>query len=248
MNSAARTSIFCAVWHGDPKRWDLLRGHAANVARQTVPVETIYVFDGGDLPPDGLAARCIAVKESLTVYQAWNVALSIVSTPFVMNLNLDDRLAPDAVAVLESELLKGAILAGGDWNVCYSPEDTDAVKPCYPAERLPCVGEWPLKRGTRARLGSGTGERGTFGPACMWQMEAHLGNPRYPWRLKDGTLIRSAGDIAWWIHLNQKFSKRLVRVPVIIGNYHSHPEDQAEFRVRGADELKLMDERGVSRL
>lgn len=100
MDSAARTSIICAVWHGDPNRWELIRGHAANLASQTVPVEPIYVFDGGDLPPNGLAAHCISVNESLTIYQAWNVALSIVRTPFVMNLNLDDRLAPDAVTVL----------------------------------------------------------------------------------------------------------------------------------------------------
>jgi len=174
MNPAARTSIICAVWHGDPNRWDLIRGHAANLARQTVPVEPIYIFDGGDLPPDGFAARSVSVKESLTIYQAWNVALSLTATPLVMNLNLDDRLAPDAVALLENQLLQGAMFAGGDWNICYSQEETDLVKPCYPAEQLPFVKDWPPAPGTRARLGSGT-SGGMIGPACAWRIEAHIG-------------------------------------------------------------------------
>jgi hypothetical protein len=34
-------SVICAVWHGDENRAALLKGHAANLARQTVPVEPI---------------------------------------------------------------------------------------------------------------------------------------------------------------------------------------------------------------
>ena len=101
MKPLPRTCVICAVWHGDPERQALLRGHVENLARQTVPVEPIYVFDNGDEPPDWLNARAISVKEPLTIYQAWNVALSLVSTPLAMNLNLDDRLAPDAVEMLE---------------------------------------------------------------------------------------------------------------------------------------------------
>ena len=91
------TSVLCAVWHQDPERCNLLRGHAANLAAQTVPVEPIHLFDGTDEPPDWLAGRKIAMREDVTIHQAWNVGLSLVSTPLVMNLNLDDRLAPDAV-------------------------------------------------------------------------------------------------------------------------------------------------------
>ena len=101
-----RTSIICAVWSGDAKRHELLRGHVENLARQTAPIEPIYVFDGSDEPPPWLEARSVCVKEPLTIYQAWNVALSLVATPLAMNLNLDDRLAPDAVEMLELELLK----------------------------------------------------------------------------------------------------------------------------------------------
>jgi FkbM family methyltransferase len=109
------TTVICAVWHGDPNRHDLLRAHFANLARQTVPIEPIYVFDGGDSPPPWLEAKTISVGQPLTIYQAWNAGLSLVSTPLVMNLNLDDRLATNAVEIMESSLLsENAAAVGGD--------------------------------------------------------------------------------------------------------------------------------------
>ena len=240
----AKTSVICAVWHGDPKRHDLLRGHAENLARQTAPVDSIYVFDGGDEPPDWLQARSVSLREKLTIYQAWNVALSLVATPLAMNLNLDDRLAPDAVDFLENQIRRsGAIAAGGDWKVCYSQADTDAVVPCYPADRLPYVADWPPKAGTVTRLGSGTGHRGTLGPATIWRMDAHLAVPRYPWRFRDGSLLEGSGDLAWWrllMGVNPKF--KVIQLPIVIGNYFSHPAEQAEFRI--PDERALLGDPG----
>jgi hypothetical protein len=239
VNPLARTTVFCAVWHMDPKRFELLGGHAANLGRQTVPLECIYVFDGGETPPPWLKARTVSMRDPLTIYQAWNIALSLVATPLAMNLNLDDRLAPDAVELLEREVQRtGAIMVGGDWKVCYSQAETDAVESCYPAQRLPFVPDWPPRPGTRTRLGSGTRERsGTYGPATIWRMDAHIGAPRYPWRLSEGTPIRAAGDLAWWFLLSQKPNVRMVSLPIVIGNYHSHPQDQAEFRTRGEEAL-----------
>jgi FkbM family methyltransferase len=241
----ARTSVFCAVWHGDPNRAELLRGHAANLARQTVPVDPIYVFDGGDEPPSWLEGRIVSVREKLSIYQAWNVALSLVATPLAMNLNLDDRLAPDAVQFLELQILRtGAAVAGGEWKVCHSQQETDDVSPCYPADQLPYVSDWPPRRGTRTRLGSGTHERSTLGPATIWRMEAHIGIPRFPWRLRDGTLLQCAADLAWWQLLGTNPKLKMLAIPVVIGNYHSHPEGQAEFR--SPDERPLFNDPGVS--
>jgi FkbM family methyltransferase len=243
----ARTSVFCAVWHKDPQRHELLRGHAENLARQTVPVDPIYVFDGGDEPPPWLEGRAITVREPLSIYQAWNVALSMVATPLAMNLNLDDRLAPDAVQFLEHHILRtGAVLAGGEWKICYSQQETDDVVPCYPAEQLPFVAGWPPKPGTLTRLGSGTRNRGTFGPATIWRMEAHIGMPRFPWRLLDGSLIHAAGDLVWWETLTTNPKLKTLKIPVVIGNYHSHPGEQAEFRT--PDERPLLADPGISPL
>jgi FkbM family methyltransferase len=237
-----RTTVICAVWHGDPDRWELLRGHQQNLQALAAPVDAVYVFDGGDRPPDWLIGKAISVQQSLTLYQAWNVALSMVETPLVMNLNLDDRLAPNAVGTLEVALLrtKGAAAVGGEWRVCYSQQETDAVRPVSAAWELPYVNEWPPAAGTVTRLGSGSGDRGTFGPAVMWRMDAHLRAPRYPYRMEDGTLLRAAGDSAWWRLLRDELGHKLVRLPQVIGNYHSHPGQQAEFKPNAIDEKALL--------
>jgi hypothetical protein len=244
----AQTSVICAVWSGDPKRGDLLRGHMANLARQTVPVEPIYVFDNNDKSPPWLKGRAISVRENLSLYQAWNVALSLARTTFVMNLNLDDRLAIDAVEQLETALApQDAALIGGEWNITYSQKETDAIDRCYPAEFLPGVPDWENRApGIRTRLGSGTGEQGTYGPAVMWRLDAHIGAPRYPWRFPEGTVIRSAADAAWWLVLAKHLNKRLLRLPVVIGNYHYHPKEQAQYRALPQDEIALIEQLGVS--
>ncbi len=235
-----RTTVICSVWHGDPDRWALLRGHQVNLRAQQVPVEMIYVFDGNDCAPEWCTGRSAAVREPLTIYQAWNVALSMVNTPFVMNLNLDDRLAPDAVKLLETALLQeGAAAAGGDWAICYDQAATDAVRPSYPCDERPFLPHWPPVAGSVTRLGSGTGHRGTFGPAVMWRMSAHMRAPRYPYRMEDGTLLRIVGDAAWWMFLAGT-GQKLARVPRVLGNYHSHPGQQAEFRPGTVNELDLL--------
>ena len=242
-----RTSVICAVWSGDPERLERLRGHRDNLARQTVPVAPIYVFDSGEQPPDWLDAQGVTVKTPLTVFQAWNVALSLVETPLVMNLNLDDRLAPDAINILEAELSGyGATCAGGEWKVCYSQEETDDVRPCYPADELPFVADWPPQPGTLTRLGSGTRERTTLGPATIWRVNAHIGAPRYPWRFKDGTPIRHLGDAAWWEEMRTNPAFKLIALKRVIGNYYSHPDEQSEFRA--PDQAALFRELGVSLL
>jgi hypothetical protein len=242
----ARTSVICAVWHGDADRMRLIEGHADNLARQTVPVEPVYIFDGSDEPPAGIRGRKVVAHENLSIYQAWNVGLAMVATPFVMNLNLDDRLAPDAVEVLENTLVReDAALVGGDWKICYSQEETDAVSAVFPAEQLPFVSAWPPPTGTRTRLGSGTAERGTLGPATMWRVDSHIGAPRYPWRFPDGTIVKVIGDTCWWTLVTQHLKKKAVRIADVIGNYHSHPNEQAEFR-GPSNEIALMNALGVN--
>jgi len=228
VNLLPRTTVICAVWHGDPDRFDLLEGHMVNLDKQTHPIDRVYVFDGGDTPPQDLKGQVLITHDKLSIYQAWNLALSMVQTPYVMNLNLDDRLAPDAVEVMENALDTGSDLVGGDWKICYTQEETDAVRSSFPANLLPFVPAWP-PAGNLTRLGSGTGSRGTYGPACMWRTNLHQNLARYPYQFGDGTLIRVIGDAVWWRLLLQN-KKKIQRVERIIGNYYSHPQNQAEFR------------------
>ena len=223
-------TVICAVWSKDARRRALVRGHRDNLRAQSRPVHVIYVFDGGDTPPADLDAETIVSSHDLTIYQAWNLALARVTTPLVMNLNLDDRLAPDAADQLAGHITQeDAVLAGGDWRICYSQDETDAVRPCFPAAELAFSGTCPPQAEADRRLGSGTGERLTFGPAVMWKMAAHITVPRYPWRLNDGTLIRTVADGAFWSILGHLGAK-LSRLPLVVGNYHFHPQEQAEYR------------------
>jgi hypothetical protein len=225
-------TVFCAVWHQDPRRRELLLAHRENLRRQSIPVEVLYVFDGGDVPPEDLKAQTIVAGSPLTIYQAWNLALAAVRTPLVMNLNLDDRLALDAVEKLADHLkADDAVLAGGDWRICYSQEETDAVGLCQAVAEIPFSLTCPPAIESPRRLGSGTGERLTFGPATLWRVAVHTKITRYPWRLQDGTLIKSVADAVFWSILSRMGAK-LTRLPMVIGNYHFHPHEQAQYRVQ----------------
>lgn len=238
------TTVYCAVWHKDEKRHDLIRAHRANLARQTRPVKVIYVFDGGDPPPADLDADLVCCSQNLSIYEAWNVALTVCRTPFVMNLNLDDRLAPNAVEHMEAELMaQQADLIGGDWKICFTQEDTDRVQPVYSANTLPFLPAWPPEHGRETRLGSGSGDRGTYGPATLWRMEVHTRIPRYPHRTVDGMRILSVSDAVFW-HMLKVLGMKLARTPMIVGQYYSHPESQAEFRA--ANEMEEIVKRNIS--
>jgi tetratricopeptide (TPR) repeat protein len=243
-----KTTVICAVWHKDQNRDQLLRAHRENLARQSRAVEIIYVFDGGDRPSIDLKARTVTVDECLTIYQAWNVALSLVTTPYVLNLNLDDRLNFDAVEIMEKIINEDVSigLIGGDWKICFDQESTDCVRKCYPATVHEVTVDWPPVLNRTTRLGSGDGNRGTYGPACMWRMDLHRFLPRYPWRLNNGEKIKVVSDAVWWSTIKTKTNYKLHRQNLIIGNYHSHPDVQAEFRYKDSDEIGLVNSIGVS--
>ena len=127
-------------------------------------------------------------------------------------------VAPDAVELLEGILMReNAALVGGEWKICYSQQETDAVIRAIPLTNLPFARSGRLNPGTRTRLGSGTGERGTLGPATMWRMDTHIGVPRYPWRFPDGSLVKVIGDSCWWTLVTQHLKKKAVGWPTSSG-------------------------------
>ena len=60
---------------------------------KATPFETTWFYvasnDGGDHAPADMKGQIITSQQQLSIYQAWNHALSTVRTRFVMNLNLD---------------------------------------------------------------------------------------------------------------------------------------------------------------
>jgi hypothetical protein len=242
---ASSTTVFCAIWHKDPNRWALAKGHQDCLDAQTVPVARVYVLDGGDEAPAWLKGTILRFQEPLGIYEAWARALEAVGTPYVMNLNLDDRLNPDAVALFEKALDAGTDLVGGDWRICYSQDETDLVGPSQCSEEVPFHPEWPPVPGRTVRLGSGTGERGTFGPATAWRMALHRDLGPYPSAFSDGSAVRVIGDALWWRRVLDG-QRKVLRLPVIVGRYHSHPGDQAEFRNPATDEVEKLTRIGLA--
>ena len=116
-----------------------------------------------------------------------------------------------------------------------------------PSDARPFFPDWPPVPNRETRLGSGTGQRGTYGPATAWRASLHQQLPHYPFRFKDGSPVRIIGDAVWW-DLLQKMGCRLVRLPWIIGHYHSHPDGQAEFRNPAESEHLKLAEIGIQLL
>jgi len=241
----ATTTIFSFVKHSKQNIEISLKGHQDNLDKLTSPIECVYVFDGGMSAPGWLKGKILETNISLNVYEAWNLAISAVRTPFIMNLNLGDRLNADSIEVLEEALNSGLELVGGDWKICYSQEDADDTDHCHSARDLPFLETGLSVAGTATRLGSGTGERQTFGPSCLWRIELHQHLPRYPYRFADTSYIEEVGDVIFWAHL-QKKGCRLGRIPTIIGNCNAHIEGFADSRLRSDEELQKVMTLGVS--
>ena len=174
------------------------------------------------------------------------MALSLVATPLAMNLNLDDRLAPDAVEMLELELLKNrAVAAGGEWKICYSQAETDRGRTLLSGPSP------PLRAGLAAQAGHAHAPRQRDG-------QPRHARPRH--HMADGGAYRNAplslASARWNAAARRRRSRlvaaserdnpnfKVLAVPMVIGNYHSHPEGQAEFR--HADERALLGDPGVS--
>jgi len=161
-----------------------------------------------------------------------------------MNLNLDDRLATNAVELLVgTACASSAVLVGGEWLVCF---DNSHLEEPFKAPILTASEyepDWPPKPRDRLRLGSGTGERGTFGPATLWNSKA-IGKC-YPSHFADGSIIKSIGDALFW-NMFQQRNLRSIRLPILIGKYFSSPSDQAEFRAN--EDAELLKRYGVSNL
>lgn len=227
-NADAEVTVFCAVWHRQRNKLDWLASHYANLRGQTIPVRMIYIFDAADTPPDWLDADVYVFSEPLAIYEAWAAASAFCTTPWLMNLNIDDRLATNATELLlGAARASSALLVGGEWTIEFDTTHLDQPFTAPLAGETQFIPDWPPRAATGLRLGSGTGERGTFGPATLW-CAGRLGK-FYPSTFGNGEPIRSIGDTIFWSLLQNRDLRR-VRVPIVIGRYLSEPGEQAEFR------------------
>ncbi|NVK14364.1 MAG: glycosyltransferase family 2 protein [Rhodobacteraceae bacterium] len=228
-------TVFCAVWHKQEDKLELLRSHWENLKAQSIPVEPCYIFDNGDQAPDWLKAPWHSFSEPLTIYEAWAAGAALARTRYVMNLNMDDRLATGAAQELaETAMVTKSALIGGDWLISFDRGHLARDFPVTGYTDTQFAADWPPRPCEGLRLGSGSGERGTYGAGTMWDLE--MVGKWYPTYFSNGEPVLSIGDAIFWKVLKDKQLK-LTRLPRIIGRYYSDPNAQAEFRPHKDNEL-----------
>ena len=235
-NAASFVTLFCAVYHRDENRHALIEEHLENIKSQSLPVEPIYVFEAGDQPSSAAKPYSIVSPCRLSIYQAWHTAMGHSNKKLLINLNLDDRLCPDAVARMSSYFdSDDVMLVGGEWVIANQVAKSDQLRNIS-IEETYFDPTWPPKTrsftrpGENLRLGSGMGERGTYGPATMFRRSLIEELP-YPLKFGNGELVESIADSLWWSLIKRKYPGGAIRIPEIVGIYHSDPSSQAEFRV-----------------
>ncbi|AUQ75732.1 hypothetical protein [Phaeobacter piscinae] len=221
-------TVFCAVWHKQPNKLELLRSHWENLKAQSIPVEPCYIFDNGDVAPDWLEAPWHSFDAPLTIYEAWSAATALAQTNYIMNLNMDDRLATNAVqTMVATAAATKSALVGGEWLVSFDESHLEQDFVVEDLWKTNFIADWPPKAQADLRLGSGTGERGTYGPATLWNLK-QVGQ-WYPSYFGNQMPIKSIGDSIFWQMLANKKCK-ITRIPMIVGRYYSDEDSQAEFR------------------
>jgi hypothetical protein len=233
MNTRVSTTVICSVYSQDPHKLALLRGHMENLDKQSIPVDRIYVFEQGDQPPEWLSGTHVSVSRATTIYEAWNLAILLSKSPFIMNLNLDDRLNSDAVSLMQAMMsLDEVKIVAGEWEIKFSQAECDQTSVCGNPAGIKVRDSWPPEnRGERLLLGSGLSRPGTLGPATLWRREVHDHIGAYPYQDRTGSRERKICDLWFWRAIGRAYgSGAVARLPFLIGNYHSNPAFQAEFR------------------
>ena len=240
-------SALCAVWSQDKNRWNLMESHLENLLSQSVNCTPIYILECGDRPPSEFEKYCHIIDRRLSIYEAWEKGIQFADTDLVMNLNLDDRLRLNAVELLRVPFQDEKIMCvGGEWHVRFNLNETASYSFVESIGNYDFAPAWPpvpLDTG-KLRLGSGTGERGTYGPATMWRKSLFTELP-YPTRFGNGDLIESIADAVFWHLVKNRDPSSIVRIPLVVGDYLSSPGSQAEFRV--ANEHEKLSVHGLGR-
>jgi hypothetical protein len=229
-------TVFCAVWSKDPNRWQLLEDHHTNIQSQTLKKKScLYILEAGDNPPPSIEKQInyITTVGTLSIYEAWNIAIQNILTPIAMNLNLDDRLFNNALELIYDYFnTHECDLVGGEWLISKSQELTKSYlrefDPTTKTSSIEIARSWPpITCDALLKLGSGRGDsRSTYGPATAFRIN---GSINFPHQFNSGEQITSVGDAIFW----QAIASRggiLKRLDNFIGIYHTHPNEQAEFR------------------
>jgi len=151
---------------------------------------------------DGISVEILEFKDRINIYEAWNEAIKICNSDYVINFNTDDRLYSDALAIYQSFCKQHP-----DIDIFYSPCDITDDKehknkigvynwPEYSHEvlsRICICGPFPmLKRGSIEKAG--------------------LFDVRYP----------HSADYEMWLRMSF-MGMKFFRIDQFLGSYYKNP-------------------------
>lgn len=115
-------TIICSNFNSN--RW--IDGYLSSVNNQTLREFSIIFVDASSTDDsvetiekfkfrDGISSSIIKCPTRINIYEAWNLGIKNARTEYVMNLNTDDRLLPDGLAIYKNSIDKY------DADVIYGP-------------------------------------------------------------------------------------------------------------------------------
>lgn len=174
---------------------------------------------------EGIHAEIIECDSRVPVYTAWNMAIQKSTTPYVVNVNTDDRLFPAGLLTYvglantfpEADVIYGGYILVEDEN--HSRPRTISIPPPHSHEQLlqHCYcGPFPLlKKSTLVKDG--------------------LFNPKY----------HISGDYEMWLRLS-KNGRNFVNVPQPMGSYYWNPTGISTNQEQHQEHLRQNEEfRGI---
>lgn len=188
-------------------------GYCEALNKQLLPGFSVVFIDAGSTDDsvsrfrsfsfrDGIETELVQCERRISVYEAWNIAISKAKTRYCMNVNTDDRLYPAALLTMLSYAA-----VDPDIDVHYSP--------CFVTrdpehKRLVDILDWP--EFSHAALV----QRCICGPFPLLKrsalIEAGLFDPEY----------RCSGDYEMWLRMS-KLGYRFRKIPEVIGTYYDNP-------------------------
>lgn len=216
MERTPSITILCSTYNS--AKW--IDGYLDSINNQILAVfDIIFVdanSDDGSLETiknfefrEGIDAKIIECSEKIPIYEAWNLAIKNSITPYVININTDDRLYP---AGLITYLNYAQAHPYGDvfyssYIICNNKEHTqikggylapnhthkDLLKHCY-------IGPFPMLN------------KNTI-------VEDGLFNPEYT----------ISGDYEMWLRMS-KNNRKFVQVKEFLGTYFENPEGMSTNR------------------
>lgn len=211
-----------------------LRGCLDSLVGQTIATETeVIIIDGGSQGKDKAIVseyaklhpclKYMSVKKS-GLYHAWNAGIRSSKSRYLINLNSDDRLGPDALRLMSDFLDKDpeTALVYGDSYITHTPNETFNKNSSH-NKRL----DFPKYTHVNLLISC------VCGPHPMWRRSVHgkigLFDENY----------KICGDYEFWLRMADKY--KITRIPGILGLYYKNPFglSSADPRLLSEENLKI---------